>query len=174
MGTLRNTFGVLGFSVTVNTQATKFTSEHVDERIESFIKMFIDTHLNQNKVAVAANSLSKLKVRADVTLEEEVSRHWGEIISKEYNFNRQEKEIRVLSEISVEEVLKYLQPLLFGGDSCRKLSVQVLGYKDKSEEKDSDDRHFTLNIHKEKENCVKNIDEFRSTLKTHPVLYIID
>ena len=36
--TVRNTFGVLGISVTVNTQANKFSADHVDERIEALFK----------------------------------------------------------------------------------------------------------------------------------------
>jgi nardilysin len=34
--TPRNTYGVFGLSVTVLTQATKFTADHVDQRIENF------------------------------------------------------------------------------------------------------------------------------------------
>merc|ERR1712147_208246 len=65
---LRNTHGVLGVSVTVNTQATKFTPEHVDERIEAFLA----NELTEEKVAGAVAALVKQKLRADVTLEEEV------------------------------------------------------------------------------------------------------
>ena len=39
--TFRNTFGVFGLSVTVNTQANKFTADHVDQRVENFFKTFV-------------------------------------------------------------------------------------------------------------------------------------
>ena len=38
---LRNTYGILGVSITVNSQATKFSPDHVNERIEAFLKWFI-------------------------------------------------------------------------------------------------------------------------------------
>uniref|UniRef100_A0A7N4PQ58 Nardilysin convertase n=1 Tax=Sarcophilus harrisii TaxID=9305 RepID=A0A7N4PQ58_SARHA len=38
--TCRNTSGILGFSVTVGTQATKFNSEVVDKKIEEFLSSF--------------------------------------------------------------------------------------------------------------------------------------
>merc|ERR1712096_450767 len=102
--TLRNTYGVLGLSVTVNTQATKFTAEHVEQRIENFFKEFIADHLTEEEVGEAVSALTKLKLRADVTLEEEVSRNWQEIMSKEYVFNRNEKEVAILAEIGLEDV----------------------------------------------------------------------
>ena len=69
---LRNTHGVLGVSVTVNTQATKFTPEHVDERIGVFFENFMAKELTEERVAEAVAALVKQKLRADVTLEEEV------------------------------------------------------------------------------------------------------
>ena len=68
-------------------------------RIESFLVSFSKSHLIEAKITEAINTLSKLKVRADVMLEEEVSRNWNEILSKEYNFNRMEKEIKALAKI---------------------------------------------------------------------------
>ena len=60
---MRNTYGVLGLSVTVNTQATKFTPQHVDQRIENFFKSFIADSLNEEAVQKAVQSLIKLKVQ---------------------------------------------------------------------------------------------------------------
>jgi len=172
--TLRNTFGVLGFSVTVNTQATKFSSEHVDQRIELFLAKFVSEHLNAEKVEEVVRTLNKQKVRADVTLAEEVNRHWGEIMGMEYNFNRNQKEIQALATISVEDVLGYFRPLLVDTKTCRKLSVHVIGSKETTEEEENDDRIFNLSLIKGKDNCVADIEQFKEKLKTHPVLYVID
>jgi hypothetical protein len=54
---------VLGFSVTVNTQATKFTAQHADTRIEVFLEKFLEENLRQEQVAETIAALSKLKVR---------------------------------------------------------------------------------------------------------------
>ena len=59
---LRNTQGVLGLSVTVNTQATKFSVEHVDVRIENFFKEFTKEHMNEEEVCEAISALTKQKV----------------------------------------------------------------------------------------------------------------
>ena len=98
--TLRNTYGVLGFSVTVNTQATKFSPDHVDDSIEKFLELFVKEHLdNEAEVLETVASLAKLKMKADVTLEEEVARNWGEITGREYLFDRFEKEAEILADL---------------------------------------------------------------------------
>ena len=60
--TPRNTYGVFGLSVTVLTQATKFTADHVDQRIENFFPRVLSDHLTEEAVAEAVSSLIKLKV----------------------------------------------------------------------------------------------------------------
>merc|ERR1719354_548015 len=170
---LRNTFGVLGFSITVNTQATKYTSDHVDERIENFLKIFLDKHLNENKVLDGIKSLAKQKVRADVTLGEEVDRNWSEIRSREYLFNRYEKEILVLNEIKLEDIVEYFTPLLTGKEKCRKLSVHVVGAKEVGELQDSE-MDFKLNLLKIREQSIGDVETFKKSLKIHPVLHITE
>ena len=44
---LRNTYGILGVSITVNSQATKYSAGHVDERIEAFLEWFVDDKLKK-------------------------------------------------------------------------------------------------------------------------------
>merc|ERR1712037_188987 len=56
-----------------NTQATKFTPEHVDERIEVFFENFVAKELTEERVAEAVAALVKQKLRAEVTLEEVVA-----------------------------------------------------------------------------------------------------
>ena len=62
--TFRNTYGVFGLSVTVNTQANKFTPDHVDQRVENFFKTFVSESINSETVSQAIQSLLKLKVCA--------------------------------------------------------------------------------------------------------------
>merc|ERR1712037_156823 len=103
-----------------NTQATKFTPEHVDERIEVFFENFVAKELTEERVAEAVAALVKQKLRADVTLEGEVGRNWGEVTSTEFLFNRSEKEVEALGKVTLEEVKTVLEPLL----KERKISVQ--------------------------------------------------
>jgi len=174
--TLRNTYGVLGFSVTVNTQATKFSPDHVDDSIEKFLELFVKEHLdNEAEVLETVASLAKLKMKADVTLEEEVARNWGEITGREYLFDRFEKEAEILADLGVDEVKTYFLKLVKGSPSCRKLSVQVVGTPepgDPTEEDDSVGESVDLVVHKG-EKMTTDLDQLKKSLKTHPVLYIV-
>ena len=60
--TLRNTHGVLGLSVTVCAQAAKHTADHVDERIEAFLKTFLEdtlTNMSDDEYQVGIPKKSK-------------------------------------------------------------------------------------------------------------------
>jgi len=173
---LRNTHGVLGFTITVNTQATKYTADHVDQRIDNFLKMFLENHVTKEKVETIKTSLVKIKTRADVKLQEELDRHWGEITSREYNFDRRDKEVKAINTLGLEDVLDYFKPLLQNEAKCRKLSVRVIGHKEKAEEaEDEENRVFDINLETDKKaTSITDMDGFRAKLKTFPVLYIID
>merc|ERR1711936_751370 len=65
---LRNTYGILGISVTVNSQATKFTTDHVDSRIEAFLEWFINDKLGKltnDEFNTTITTLIKMKSQAD-------------------------------------------------------------------------------------------------------------
>jgi len=166
---MRNTYGVLGITVTVNTQATKFTPQHVDERIEAFFKDFVKDSFTEETATKAIQSLIKLKLTADVTLEQEVNRNWSEIISKEYVFDRPELLAAVLTEISTEDMKKMLTPLL----AEKKLSIQVVGYSEPSDndKPEDDDKETVLKYHSG-EGLVAVPEEWKNKLKMNPVLLI--
>ena len=50
--------------------------------------------ITESDLQTRVESLIKLKQLPDVSLEEEVTRNWSEIISEEYVFNRLEQEVR--------------------------------------------------------------------------------
>merc|ERR1719483_1100654 len=170
--TLRNTYGVFGLSVTVNTQATKFTADHVDLRIDNFFKEFIASHLTEEEVGEAVAALTKLKLRADVTLEEEVHRNWQEITSKEYIFNRNEKEVAILAEIGLEDIKTLLLPLL----STKKLSVHVVGSDNPipAQETMTTDTKETIIKYHTGDQLVGEPYAWKKQLVTHPVLFITE
>ena len=111
------------------------------------------------------NTLVKQKRAADVTLEEEVSRNWGEIVSREYFFDRNAREAEILESPTVnkvrlsfvllallrnlcliqEAIKTLLEELMESGKRFKKLSVQVIGNpkvglpdEEKSEEEEMD------------------------------------
>ncbi|KAJ9601642.1 hypothetical protein L9F63_000175, partial [Diploptera punctata] len=108
---LRYTFGIVGFSVTVNCQAYKYRKQMKKE------------------LAEIRSSLIKLKTLKDIHLKEEVNRNWEEISSGEYMFDRQKQEVACLEGIKMPEIRKWLVNHVQHGSkhNFRKLSVQVVG-----------------------------------------------
>ncbi|XP_063992103.1 nardilysin-like [Diachasmimorpha longicaudata] len=194
---LRNTSGVFGYSVTVHTQADKFSVEHIDDRIEEFLKQFNETLKKSTEKDFEAikEALVRMKECADIHLKEEVMRNWGEITSRHYVFDRIRKELEMISKVNLEEVRDWVEAHISGGKNLRKLSVQVVGNAksdkqggyDEREEKILRKRHvvryggvveynlkFVTNLPGEKVNkmddyYITDIEEFKQGLFVYPV-----
>ncbi|XP_064292725.1 nardilysin-like isoform X2 [Plodia interpunctella] len=130
---MRYTFGVLGFSVTVNSQADKFSVSHVDSRVEAFLKKFArDTRkLPERALLGAKRALQQLKHTTDYELKEEVERNWREIVSREYQFQRLFTEAEAIEKIKLYDLRSWVENHFSTGNRSqfRKLSVQIMGHK---------------------------------------------
>ncbi|CAB3220382.1 unnamed protein product [Arctia plantaginis] len=130
---MRYTFGVLGFSVTVNTQVDKFSVSHVDTRVETFLKKFARDmkRLNERTLAATKQSLVQLKHTTDYELKEEVERNWREIVSREYQFRRLFLEAEAIDKIKLSDIRSWVENHFSTGNKSqfRKLSVQIMGHK---------------------------------------------
>ncbi|XP_012709381.2 nardilysin [Fundulus heteroclitus] len=126
--TCRNTSGVLGFSVTVETQATKFNSELVELKIEEFLVSYGEKlgALSEEAFNTQVTALVKLKECEDTHLGEEVDRNWAEVLTQQYVFDRLNKEIAALKQMSRDELISWFQE--HRGATSRKLSVHVVGF----------------------------------------------
>lgn len=125
---LRDNFGILGYDINVNSQETKFTADHVDERIENFrqeLKTIIEQMTDENFDAIKV-SLAKNKLNEDNKLSDEVQRNWAEITTNEYEFERVHKEVEYLATISKVQLLEFYRTHC-DAENQRKLSVQVIG-----------------------------------------------
>lgn len=122
-----NTYGILGYSIKLHSQETKFLAEFVDERIENFRREFISIveKMSDDDFDAIKASLVKIKLSEDNKLGEEVSRNWNEIESGEYNFDRLHKEVEAVSTISKSQLLEFYRTHY--GENERKLSVQIIG-----------------------------------------------
>uniref|UniRef100_A0A3B4B4H9 Uncharacterized protein n=1 Tax=Periophthalmus magnuspinnatus TaxID=409849 RepID=A0A3B4B4H9_9GOBI len=125
--TCRNTSGVLGFSVTVETQATKFNSELVELKIEEFLNSFGEklNALTEEAFNTQVTALVKLKECEDTHLGEEVDRNWAEVLTQQYVFDRLHREIAALKQMTKEELVSWFQG--HRGSTSRELSVHVRG-----------------------------------------------
>uniref|UniRef100_A0A7N8XZU5 Nardilysin a (N-arginine dibasic convertase) n=1 Tax=Mastacembelus armatus TaxID=205130 RepID=A0A7N8XZU5_9TELE len=135
--TCRNTSGVLGFSVTVETQATKFNTELVELKIEEFLVSF-EKELNaltEDAFTTQVTALVKLKECEDTHLGEEVDRNWAEVVTQQYVFDRLNREIAALKQMTRAELISWFQE--HRGQKSRKLSMHVVGFG--AEENDEED-----------------------------------
>lgn len=128
---LRETFGILGFSVSVHCQSDRNSAESVEKRITEFLRDFVQTlkKISHDDFEEVQESLIKLKKCADIHLKQEVKRNWDEIKGKEYVFDRHHKERKFIEQLSLEEVIQWFEPIV-GIQSplkLRKLSTQVVG-----------------------------------------------
>uniref|UniRef100_A0A8C5R6R6 Nardilysin convertase n=1 Tax=Leptobrachium leishanense TaxID=445787 RepID=A0A8C5R6R6_9ANUR len=121
----RNTSGILGFSVTVETQATKFNTDLVDNKIEEFLSCFGEkiSNLTDEAFKTQVKALIKLKECEDTHLGEEVDRNWGEVLTQQYLFDRLEHEIHALKTFTKVDMVKWFQD--HRGCDRRALSVHI-------------------------------------------------
>ncbi|RVE46874.1 hypothetical protein evm_008435 [Chilo suppressalis] len=137
---MRYTFGVLGFSITVNTQVDKFSVSHVDSRVEAFLKKFARDvrKLNERTLHATRTALVQLKHTTDYELKEEVERNWREITTMDYQFQRLFMEADAIEKITLKDIRSWVENHFSSGNRSqfRKLSVQVMGHK---ANKDKDD-----------------------------------
>uniref|UniRef100_A0A8C3AP28 Nardilysin convertase n=1 Tax=Cyclopterus lumpus TaxID=8103 RepID=A0A8C3AP28_CYCLU len=136
--TCRNTSGVLGFSVTVETQATKFNTEFVELKIEEFLASFGETldSLSEEAFSTQVTALVKLKECEDTHLGEEVDRNWAEVVTQQFVFDRLNREIEALKQMTRAELVSWFKEH-HRGRSSRKLSVHVVGFGPEEQDKDS-------------------------------------
>lgn len=188
---LRDNFGILGYSITVNSQEPKFPVDHVDERIENFrheLMSIIEKMSDDDFEAIKA-SLAKNKMNEDNKLSEEVQRNWAEITTDEYEFDRPHKEVENLSTITKMQLLEFY--CLHHGNNERKLSVQVIGNAHAhtneceisneietelviNEDLDTRRKRFdtltSVDFYGEpKGNLIKDLMKFRKSLEVYPV-----
>uniref|UniRef100_A0A7M4E8F4 Nardilysin-like n=1 Tax=Crocodylus porosus TaxID=8502 RepID=A0A7M4E8F4_CROPO len=124
----RNTSGILGFSVTVATQATKNNTELVDKKIEEFLVCFeeklkiLTTEVFNAQVSVLIN----MKECEDSYLGEEVDRNWNEIVTQQYFFDRLAHEIEALKSFTKADLVNWFQA--HRGHKKKALSLHVVGF----------------------------------------------
>uniref|UniRef100_A0A8B9PMJ1 Nardilysin n=1 Tax=Apteryx owenii TaxID=8824 RepID=A0A8B9PMJ1_APTOW len=126
--TCRNTSGILGFSVTVATQATKYNSELVDKKIEEFLSCFEEKikHLTEEAFSTQVTALIKLKECEDSHLGEEVDRNWNEVVTQQYLFDRLAREIEALKSVTKSDLVTWFQA--HRSSEKKVLSVHVVGF----------------------------------------------
>ncbi|XP_043259344.1 nardilysin-like isoform X2 [Colletes gigas] len=124
-----NTFNILSYSITVFTQADKYSTEHVDSRIEEFLKAFnkILEETSEKDLKAIQETLIRQKLYAPIHLGEEYSSNWAEITAGDYMFDRIENELIAIESIKIGELREWMAAHTMNGSNLRKLSVHVDG-----------------------------------------------
>uniref|UniRef100_A0A8D9BE93 Nardilysin n=1 Tax=Cacopsylla melanoneura TaxID=428564 RepID=A0A8D9BE93_9HEMI len=126
--TVRDTFGVLGISIVVDSQVHKYSVDDIQSKIHGFISRYV----RDNEASIAENygaiveTVVKKKNMAEVNLKEESSRHFEEIKLNDYQFDRQEKEIELIKQIPLSEVRDWIDNNIVN-QGRKLLSIQVVG-----------------------------------------------
>lgn len=126
---LRDNNGVLGYTVTIVSQETSHTAEHVDRRIEAFRTEWMRDHvaaMTDAEFGEYHETLMRLKLTDDNHLKDELQRNWAEVTTEEYMFDRSELEIECLRTIGRKEFAAFYAEHCTA-EATRKLSVQVVG-----------------------------------------------
>lgn len=170
----RDNCGILGITITIQSQQNKNPATDVEKRMDKFmmtdVKELIEGLTDEN-FTVVQEALIKLKSIVDIDLESEVNRNWGEIVSNDYLFKRLELEAQMLATITKNDVLEFYQRNM-NLTNQRKLSVQVVGTT--SEEDKSDNivtpvLQLLLDSTETDVNIIEDMDKFRSSLFLYPV-----
>lgn len=170
----RDNCGILGITITIQSQQNKNPATDVEKRMDKFmmtdVKELIEGLTDEN-FTVVKEALIKLKSIVDIDLESEVNRNWGEIVSNDYLFKRLELEAQMLATITKNDVLEFYQRNM-NLTNQRKLSVQVVGTT--SEEDKSDNivtpvLQLLLDSTETDVHIIEDMDKFRSSLFLYPV-----
>uniref|UniRef100_A0A0K8TGT7 Nardilysin n=1 Tax=Lygus hesperus TaxID=30085 RepID=A0A0K8TGT7_LYGHE len=141
--TVRETDGILGMSVSVHSQITKFTVDHVKDRIDEFVQGFVKSfpEMEDEDFQDQQSSLINLKSSVDTYLKQECRRNFEEIKSQEFVFDRLEKEIENISKLNKNAVSELITKLVSPDSSSehKKLVVQVVGLNEQESNKIDDE-----------------------------------
>ncbi|KYN41278.1 Nardilysin, partial [Trachymyrmex septentrionalis] len=126
----RDINGILGYSITVYTQADKCTTEYVDQWIEEFLNSFrvVLEQFSETELDDVKEGLRILKQYDDTDiLKNQVDRNWSEIIKQQYIFDRCEKEALAIENININKLREFFGRHTLNGSNFRKLSIHVIG-----------------------------------------------
>ncbi|XP_048256262.1 nardilysin-like [Haliotis rufescens] len=121
------TNGILGLSVTVESQTSKHSMNDVQKLMADFLGEFrgILHAMTEEEFDSLVDSLITNKQLEDTHLGEEASRLWREIHDNSYVFDLLEKEIAILQTLTMDELKEWYNQYI--DKRQRKLSLQVEG-----------------------------------------------
>lgn len=157
----RRSNGVQGIRIIVQSDRPPL---FLDSRIEAFLKYIenyiqemSDTEFESNKTALAARRLEKPKKLAQLA-----SKYWMEILSQQYNFDRDKIEVACLEALTKADLLTFFKEHIAAGAPYRKkLSVHIKCSGQGDTPADTSPTNGPM--------WIKNITEFKRSLGLYPL-----
>jgi len=119
---------VVGLTVLV--QGNRLAPHEADARIEAWLRTFMD-QLEQMPADEFANNVRAVvseRTQRYVRLAQETQRHWFEIQSRQYRFDRVVRSVEALGALSQADVVEvFREHLAAGAPRRRKLSMRIIG-----------------------------------------------
>uniref|UniRef100_A0A672T263 Nardilysin-like n=1 Tax=Sinocyclocheilus grahami TaxID=75366 RepID=A0A672T263_SINGR len=107
-------------------------------KVQSLNKADANSEVTVYYQVMVMTALIKLKECEDTQLGEEVDRNWFEVVTQQYVFDRLNKEIEVLKNVTKDELVSFFME--HRHTSSRKLSIHVVGFGEKEKETHGDDQ----------------------------------
>ncbi|KYM98613.1 Nardilysin [Cyphomyrmex costatus] len=171
----KNVDGIAGYCITVyNIQKNKYTTEHVDQQIDKFLKSFkyFLENLSEEELNNIKDTWSKSKQHTDINIEEEeeVNRNWDEITTCQYMFDRFQKEKLALEEIKMNKLREWFAKNT-NESNFRTLSIHIVGIDPKNRQYLTLDCLDTTDDQQYKQiNHIIKVDDYKKKFNTYPVI----
>lgn len=164
IATTLNVCKVLAYSIYVQSNGMKYTTDHVDKRIDAFliklltvIRALTDDEFEQHKTMLLTVVRSEPK-----TFHIDADRNCNEVLAEEYMFDRSIRVAQIISAISKTDLLEFYQNIV-GADE-RKMSLQLvpMAHDDIDNENDI---HYVSPADSQTATSINDIVEFKGKLE---------
>lgn len=110
-------------------QSNSFSANHMTDRVEVFVNRMCENmkDLPEEEFCKAVAELSKAKLEKPKKLAELAHKVWNEIYLGTLEFRRQEREVAALTSLTRSDLESFVQEVVGGPLSTRRLLVQVVG-----------------------------------------------
>jgi len=155
--------GVNYLSLTV--QSNRYPSHYSAIKIMEFLDSMKDKILNidNDEFQTYKNSIMNIIKEKDLNLKKEVDRHWFEMATHQYIFDRKEKEADILTGLTKEEFLAFVKNVIW--EEPRILEIHSVCESHKEEDKKIKEERKVKNENLKE---IETLKIFQSTMPLHP------
>lgn len=164
---------IIGFTITVASKEDKNPAVYVDEKTSDFIRRVVKEILQDmtdEKFQTFRDTQIRLKKLMDLELSTEVERNFLEIGSEEYLFDRSEREIEFLEQVTKQNLLEFYENHLTPANT-KNISIHVIGPNEEVKEENSDNEDENDSDSDNENNLLdtdEKLQEFKKSLEIYP------